>query len=36
LCIDGPDDVNCPWCGKGLSFQSEGGNSDFNVSRGRG
>lgn len=36
LCIDGPDDVICPWCEKGLSFQDDGGHSDFNVSRGRG
>lgn len=36
LCIDGPDDVVCPWCEKGLSFSADGNNSDFDVSRGRG
>lgn len=26
LCVDGPDDVICPWCAKGLSF-SKGGST---------
>ncbi|CAK9885529.1 MAG: hypothetical protein XXXJIFNMEKO3_01929 [Candidatus Erwinia impunctatus] len=36
LCIDGPDDVVCPWCQKGLSFSNDHGNNDFDVNRGRG
>ncbi len=36
LCINGPDDVTCPWCEKGLSFSDEGGEQDFDVNRGRG
>ncbi|MBU9823997.1 VWA domain-containing protein [Rouxiella badensis] len=36
LCINGPDDVICPWCDKALSFNNEGGHSDFDVNRGRG
>ncbi|ESS59872.1 von Willebrand factor type A domain protein [Enterobacter cloacae S611] len=36
LCIDGPDEVVCPWCERVLSFRDNGGDSDFDVSRGRG
>lgn len=36
LCIDGPDDVICPWCETGLSFSNDGGNTNFDVNRGRG
>jgi hypothetical protein len=36
LCIDGPDEVVCPWCERVLSFRDNGGESDFDVSRGRG
>ncbi|MFP1463969.1 TerY-C metal binding domain-containing protein [Escherichia coli] len=31
LCIDGPDDVICPWCETGLSFSNDGGNTNFDV-----
>lgn len=34
LCVDGPDNVVCPWCDKALSFSN--GCEDFDVSRGRG
>ena len=36
LCINGPDDVICPWCDKGLSFSQQEGDSNFDVNRGRG
>lgn len=36
LCINGPDDVICPWCDKGLTFRDNGGDSDFDVTRGKG
>lgn len=35
LCINGPDDVICPWCDKALSFNNDD-HSDFDVNRGRG
>jgi hypothetical protein len=35
LCINGPDDLICPWCDKGLTFQDSDG-SDFDVVRGKG
>lgn len=35
LCINGPDDVICPWCEKALSFQ-DCADGDFDVDRGRG
>ncbi|PVF14031.1 hypothetical protein DBO95_02585, partial [Yersinia pestis] len=36
LCINGADDVICPWCDRGLTFNVDGGGSDFDVIRGRG
>lgn len=36
LCINGEDDVICPWCERAISFASDDGGSDFDVSRGHG
>lgn len=35
LCINGPDDIICPWCDNALTF-SHGDNDDFDVNRGKG
>lgn len=36
LCLAGPGEATCPWCSRSLSFSADGGNSDFDVRRGRG
>ncbi|WES70461.1 TerY-C metal binding domain-containing protein [Superficieibacter sp. HKU1] len=35
LCINGPDDIICPWCETALTFRNSDDN-DFDVSRGKG
>lgn len=36
LCINGPDDLICPWCKQGVAFGENGGESDFDVNRSKG
>lgn len=36
LCVNGPEEVICPWCARGLSFKNDDDNPDFDVNRGRG
>lgn len=35
LCVNGPDDIICPWCETALTFRN-GDDNDFDVSRGKG
>lgn len=35
LCVNGPDDISCPWCETALTFRN-GDDNDFDVSRGKG
>lgn len=36
VCVNGPEEVNCPWCQKNIQFRDNGGDYDFDVSRGKG
>ena len=36
VCVNGPEEVNCPWCQKIIQFRDNGGDYDFDVSRGKG
>ncbi|KAA9002789.1 VWA domain-containing protein [Affinibrenneria salicis] len=36
LCVNGPEEVICPWCEKGIAFSQNDNNADFDVNRGKG
>lgn len=36
LCTNGPGPFVCPWCSNESEFRGDGGNNDFDVTRGRG
>lgn len=36
VCVNGPEQINCPWCEKTIQFRDNGGDYDFDVSRGKG